>query len=240
MPNVFIENIQPAHDRISIIGPAHHHLIHVLRLQVNDHLNVLDNAGHIYETKISTLSKNSADCQIIRTAAVSALAYKLVLAQALIKGEKMDWLVQKATELGVSEILPLITERTQVKLSVADAVHKQVRWQSIAQAAAEQCERSDLPVISKPVALKGYQPGKSANELSLLCAARSQAEKLQSNTLPGSPGKITIFVGPEGGFSAEEENTLIDNGCRPISLGSNILRAETAAIACLSQLNLFL
>ncbi|MFC1478170.1 16S rRNA (uracil(1498)-N(3))-methyltransferase [Candidatus Margulisiibacteriota bacterium] len=236
MPNIFVnpENIKA--DNITLAGEDFNHIVRVLRMKTGEDLNVLDNRGHIYRTKITAIDKKQAVCSIKEVIDVPPSPYKVILAQALIKGEKMDWLIQKGTELGVSTIIPLASERAVVKLSGKDTSKKVERWQKIAKSAAEQCERVDLPVIEAPVTLHNLEIPEGTT--SFVGVARGNAPMLSA--IPQSafrnPHSAVLFaVGPEGGFTPDEETLLQKKGCRPLSLAPNILRAETAAVAFLAQ-----
>ncbi|MFH1429667.1 MAG: 16S rRNA (uracil(1498)-N(3))-methyltransferase [Candidatus Margulisiibacteriota bacterium] len=256
MPNIFVNPEHIKEGQITLTGEDYNHIVRVLRMKTGDDLNVLDNHGHQYRTQIISADKNSAVCLIEEVIIVPPSPFKIILAQAIIKGEKMDWLIQKATELGVSTIVPLITERTVVKLSAKDTPHKLERWQKIVKNAAEQCERPDLPVIEAPTTIQNLIipegttafVGMARGDAPMLRVYLSPLTKQSgSEDSPGCPESsirgvrsLLFAAGPEGGFTPDEKELLQKKGCKPLSLAPNILRAETAALAFLAQLQMFL
>ena len=158
-------------------------------------------------------------------------APRLRLAQALLKGEKMDWVIQKATELGVSEIIPLQSRHTIVQLRPERLDAQLARWQRIALEAAQQSEQWHLPVIAQPQTLTACLTSHPAPALSLILTERREGQSLDSIELPeGDNESMLVLVGPEGGWSKEEVAQAEQAGCTMMTLGPHILRAETAAI----------
>ena len=255
-PNIFVSPQAIVDGTVAISDSQHHHLAHVLRLHEGDNLNVLDNQGHLFKTVIEKISKTQTICKILEIIsqkaplspintlnALNPSNRKTVLAQAIIKGEKMDWVVQKATELGVSEIVPLFTKNTVVRIDQKDVSKKVERWQAIAQGAAEQCERWDIPVVREPVKLEDLAIADGAQ--GYYGAVVRGEDHLNLNAGPLNPPKgglefnpspithdssLILVIGPEGGLSSDEEVLLTEKGFKPVSLSSNVLRAETAAI----------
>jgi 16S rRNA (uracil1498-N3)-methyltransferase len=158
----------------------------------------------------------------------------MVLAQALCSSEKMDWIVQKATELGVSEIYPLQTERSVAKLQGVRAEKRTEHWQSVAIAACEQCGRNDLPLIHPPQPLVGWVQSRRQVQESQFIFLPGGATQLNSQAKP--IGGVALLIGPEGGFSADEASIAQQMNFLPILLGPRVLRTETAALAGLSAL----
>jgi len=245
MANIFVNPEYIQADTVLLTGTDHHHVTRVLRLKAGDALTVLDNAGHLYSSEITHISKSQTQCRVLEVITKTRSGPEIILAQGLIKGEKMDWVVQKATELGVSVIVPLLTERAVVKLRSNDITKKVNRWQAIAKSAAQQCERFDLPVIQPPIALD--QLTVPEDSLGFVGVARGVVPSLASyiprgvgeDANPCLHSSLLFAIGPEGGFTPDEEKILQERGCRPISLAPYILRAETAAVAALSQVQLF-
>jgi len=150
--------------------------------------------------------------------------------------ERMDWLVEKATELGVASLQPLLAERSVLRLAGERAQKKQAHWQAVAVAACEQCGRNRVPVVHevRPLAewLKGHGGGAQGLLLSLREGARSMTARA------GGAGELTLLSGPEGGLTAAEEDTALAHGFEPVSLGTRTLRAETAPLAALAVLTM--
>lgn len=204
-----------------------HYLQSVLRLVEGDTLEVIDGKGKAYKAVISSIRKRDVHLDITSELPVDAeSAARIILCQGILKGEKMDLVVQKATELGAAEIIPLITERCLVKKT-----RKVGRWEKIAEEAAEQCGRAVIPTVHEPVPL---------NELS----RRGRMDGFVfweggGSPLSGAdPARETVYllVGPEGGFTTAEVKTAEDYGLVRTTLGKRILRADTAAIVAVALL----
>ena len=154
----------------------------------------------------------------------------LHLAQSLSKGDKMEWIIQKTVELGVTSITPLLTDRSVIRLDDSRLIKKQAQWQAIAISACEQSGRNQLPLIHTPMTLALYL-NQSQPQTRLLLHPDAPAI---SETLPD--GDITLLIGPEGGFNEEEVRLAMNHGCQGLRLGPRVLRTETAAIAAISVL----
>ena len=146
----------------------------------------------------------------------------------------MDWIIEKAVELGASKILPLAAQRSVVRLNADRAEKRLARWQTIVTAASEQCGRNTLMEISEPVAFNTFV--ENSGGLRVMFTPRT-TETLSGWARKQAPQAITIMIGPEGGFSPEEEELAIQNGVIPLSMGSRILRTETAGMAAISAIN---
>lgn len=160
---------------------------------------------------------------------------QITLFQAIPKGKRWEWILEKASELGVSTIIPLHTTRSVVKIPAARASQKLVRWQNIVATAARQCERAHIPQVAAPLSI---QEAIESNELDLhLVAHTRQDAPSPLRVLKSAPAPLRslgIWIGPEGGFTDQEFKTLQDAGAHPISLGPRILRADTAPIVALT------
>jgi 16S rRNA (uracil1498-N3)-methyltransferase len=154
-----------------------------------------------------------------------------MLGQAILKGERMEWVIQKATELGVQSIIPVQSRRSIVRLKPDRVEAQTARWQRIALEAAQQSEQWQVPTIASPCSLSSAKGGLSEHALTLILVERRDGiDTLGSIALPCSPtASILVLVGPEGGWTEEEIAAAQEAGCLPITLGRNILRAETAA-----------
>jgi 16S rRNA (uracil1498-N3)-methyltransferase len=161
----------------------------------------------------------------------------VILGQSVLKSEKMTWVIQKATELGVTHIVPLLTERVIPRLSSAQAKRHQDRWQRIALEAAQQSERWEVPTVSAPQPFGEFCVAKRPKELSLILVEREPRGPLNSIALPTQwENSLTLLVGPEGGWTEDELTEAEKSGYQKVSLGTRILRAETATMAALSIL----
>jgi 16S rRNA (uracil1498-N3)-methyltransferase len=230
MTRIFLDVTVHQKTSISISGEKAHYLSTVLRRRTGDSIIVTDRSGSSYAAGIRTITKNLATLEIGAPLLLETESpLEIILIQGLLKGEKMDLVVQKATELGVKKIVPVISERSQLR-----ETRKLSRWQKIAEEASRQCGRNKVPAITEPEAFgieirQGLPAGSSG------IIFWEQGGVPWSSSL-GTRGKkqMTICIGPEGGFSSDEVKTAEDLGFVIVSLGKRVLRAETAAIAALS------
>ncbi len=213
---------------------ASHHLARVLRAQVGNHLILFNGTGGEYAAVITRLDKKGVDVTITAfndREAESPL--HLCLAQGLARGEKMDFIIQKAVELGVQSIVPLVTERCNVRLDSEREEKRLQHWQSIAASACEQCGRNRLPDIMSPISLKDWLPQAKAD----LCFVLSpHVENKLADEKAVTPRSISLLIGPEGGLSDKEIKAAIDHGFLPLNLGPRVLRTETAPMAAIAIL----
>jgi len=226
-----------------------HHLSQVLRLRPGDEAVVFDGRGNQYRCRVTVANRSSAKLQVLEPAARTGESpLDLTLGQALAKGDKFDLIVQKATELGVTAIVPIITERSEVRLSLEQAERRAERWRRISLESVKQCGRSRLVEISSIVRLEDcFEQIRSADPSPELAAGgRGGTDSLIlfCNERGGSPmrdalaaavhRRVAVLVGPEGGWDDPELDTLHGEGCTPVSLGPRTLRMETAAIAAIT------
>jgi len=217
-----------------IRGEDAHHISKVLRLKAGNMLELLDGENNRYQARIEQVNKNEIICQIIKTEKIQFHPkVNITLAQCLPKQAKMDLIIQKATELGVHEIIPVASERSIAK---AD---KQTRWQKIATQASQQSGRSYIPGINKLMKFKEIIKASANFDLALIPWELEQDKSLKSiiANQPNLPKKILVIIGPEGGFSHQEASAAKNSNIIPVSLGKNILRTETAGLAILAMLN---
>ncbi|CCQ94323.1 Ribosomal RNA small subunit methyltransferase E [[Clostridium] ultunense Esp] len=213
-----------------------HHILHVMRFQVGDKVIVGDGQERAYLVELTSLSQKKGEGIILEPLYEEReLPVKVTLAQGLAKGEKMDWIIQKATELGVFAILPFTSSRTIVKLDKTKAQERILRWQRIAKEAAEQCHRTHLPQILPPVPYEKLLQMAQGYDFSFIPYEKEGSRSLFPfvERIPVNR-RILVVIGPEGGFSEEEVQRAEKAGIYPVSLGKRILRTETAAIVALS------
>lgn len=224
---------------VSVTGDLLRHLRDSLRIGVGETILVADGEDRRYRTEITAITKQSMTGRVIDVIhRPSQRAPTLTLGQALLKGEKMDWVIQKASELGVQTIIPIQSRQSIVQLK-ADRIETQIaRWQRIALEAAQQSEQWHIPTVTRPLSLSSCTTQTPADSLALiLTERRGQISTLASIALPTSPGaSIIVLVGPEGGWTREETATAEETGCIPITLGPKILRAETATMIAIGIL----
>jgi 16S rRNA (uracil1498-N3)-methyltransferase len=217
------------------------HLRDVLRLQIGDEIYVFDGAGREFHCAIGTIGKDSTQLKVIAEVEPPhpESPLHLTLAIALLKGEKFDLVVQKATELGVKRIVPLASERADVRLRDAEDTKRRVtRWQRIALEAAKQSGRATVPEVTTPLifsSLPTLTDSRSATRL-MFSEREGQSLLAGANLTEGQPEEIVALVGPEGGWTNEEIDLAGQHGWKIVTLGGRTLRAETAAIVVLSLL----
>jgi 16S rRNA (uracil1498-N3)-methyltransferase len=207
----------------------------VLRLRTGEPAVLFNGRGGEHEARIVEGRRPRVRVQVGAWHAIEREApLAVTLVQGVSSGEKMDFTVQKATELGAAAIQPLLGEKSVVRLSAARAQAKLEHWRRIAISACEQCGRNRLPAIAAPLNVAEFcrQPGGG-----LLLLLSPLAERGLREALVPAPRALTIAAGPEGGFSAEEENLLAAAGFSPVRLGPRVLRTETAALAALAAIN---
>jgi 16S rRNA (uracil1498-N3)-methyltransferase len=221
--------------KIQLRGGRFHHLVHVLRLRVGDAIEVFDGRGRTFKAQVSSVERTSAEISLGSPAAESS-ERQITLVQALPKAEKMEWIIQKGTELGAAAFAPVRSARTVVKLAGAKAEQRVQRWRTIAEEAARQCGRSDVPAISPIEQIEARVQALSPN---VRCYVLDEEESALSLAQAFSPAladrsPIALVIGPEGGFERREIESMVRLGALTASLGKNKLRTETAAIAALA------
>lgn len=210
------------------------HAHDVLRLGAGDELFVFDGEGHEYRGVIAELTSRSATLNVLEqiqpTSPESSLHF--ILAVALLKGEKFDLVVQKATELGVTRLTPLITARADVRIrEPADARRKADRWARIAFESAKQCGRAQLMLVDPPMNLDEFFRSITDVQMKLTYTARDGDPHADLARTDVKNARIAAMVGPEGGWTDDELKQASAHACKIVTLGGRILRAETAAIA---------
>jgi 16S rRNA (uracil1498-N3)-methyltransferase len=236
MPRFFVFPEQVKEGRVTITGPDVVHIVKVLRLGIGDPLTVLDGRGKVYEALIEQAGREAVICTIIKESeAKGPTAVRIALVQGLPKGDKMDLIVQKATELGVYKFVPLVCDRSVVKLLGDKPQRRAERWQRIAREAAKQCRRPDVPEVLPPVGWEEALAGMPENVNALIPWEEENQKSLKKILGESEPqGDVYVFIGPEGGFTAAEVELACSHGVRPVTLGKRILRTETAGLAVLA------
>ena len=225
----------PLSTNFELPAAAAHHASRVLRLRVGDAVQIFDGIGNALDATINEISGKHVVLGNLQTCmAQQESGLRIVLAQAMCSSDKMDWIVQKATELGASEILPVQTQRSVAKLSGARAEKRTEHWRSVAVSACEQCGRNDLPLIHAPQELDTWLLTMRAAPGSKFILLPGGATQLQAQPKPQN--SATLLIGPEGGFSTDEASVAQQMGFAPVLLGPRVLRTETAAIAGISAL----
>lgn len=235
MPRFYYPPPMPFSGSLDLPPDAAHHASSVLRLRPGDTVDIFDGIGNECRGLIAVLSgKRVTVADIIATGIRRESPLNAVLAQALSSSDKMDWIIQKSTELGVTEIQPLATERSIAKLSAERTSKRLEHWQQVAISACEQCGRNVLPKIHSPLDIMVWlQQTKTMPDTKYILLPEGTAS-LQDQAEP--QGNIVLLIGAEGGFSQAESTTALNCGFTPIRLGARVMRTETAAIAGLAVL----
>jgi 16S rRNA (uracil1498-N3)-methyltransferase len=212
-----------------------HHVAHVLRLEPGDTVTLFDGRGVAYDAAISKCARGAVSVQVrIRRDEDRESPLQVTLAQAVSSGERMDYTIQKAVELGIYAIQPLMAERCVVRLSGERAEKRVAHWQSVVAAACEQCGRNRVPEVRPLLSLRGWLDGAAAEDGVRLLLAPDGTVMLRE--LPRPSSMVTVLAGPEGGFTAIEAADALRFGFQPLRLGPRVLRTETAAVALLAAM----
>ena len=231
IPRIFTDSPLAVGSQSQLDDNAANHVGRVLRMQAGQALLLFNGDGHDYHATITEAGKKHVLVAVTEAAGNETESpLRVVLAQTLSKGDRMDYAVQKAVEMGVSEIVPLTTERCDVKLK-GDREDKRLRhWQQVAISAAEQCGRARVPEIQPVMTVQQWLEHARACDLRLVLHHRTERSL---NTLE-KPSSIALMIGPEGGLTAEEIALAEDNGFLPVALGPQVMRTETAPVAAIA------
>lgn len=233
---------QPAALRLT--GAEAHHARNVLRMQPGDKAVLFNGGGREITAEVASVSGREVVMRKLHEGSTPPLRCRITLAQAIPKGKNMDLIVQKAVEIGAARIVPIVSDRTIVRLDAEDTAQKQGKWQTVAIEAAKQCGQNWLPEVQTPCTLAQFFGEGHSFDLQLIGSLQSDALHLKQILADystahegGRPTSALMLIGPEGDFTPAELNLARSLGCRPITLGPIILRVETAAIYCLSVLS---
>lgn len=226
-----------------LTGREAHHAVRVLRVRRGDRVTVLDGAGSEFLCVIQDCDPDNIQLVVVQKKSIPPLPCQITLLQALPKGRIFESIIQKATELGVHRILPLLSERVVAHFGDEDGLQKRDKWQQVAIEAIKQCGGVWLPEIEAPVTPAQFLAGKKPVELSLIASLRSDRRhprecfRVFQSEHGRMPRSVCIWIGPEGDFTPAEVRAIQSAGALPISLGKLVLRVETAAVYCLSIIN---
>jgi 16S rRNA (uracil1498-N3)-methyltransferase len=236
MPVFFIEPEAVQHDRIVVTGSLAHHLIESLRVQPGEELWLGISRGPRYRAHVLHAEPGRLTAKILFTSnPPTPSCPAITVGLGLIKNEHMDWAIQKATELGVTRLVPLTTTRSVIRMPPERIPHRTARWQTIAHEAAQQSMRWEIPEVTAPVSLEKWCERERKTACRLLLWENPQGRPL-GESLRGKPcpESIAIGIGPEGGFDAQEVIQAEHYGFEKVSLGSRILRTESALLTALA------
>jgi len=239
MQHFFVSPEQVREEKIYVEGSDVNHMKNVLRMKTGEELTIGDGDGWLYVCVVESYEEDMAVLKILeKKKDESELPSKIYLFQGLPKSDKMEWIIQKAVELGVHQVIPVATKRAVVRLEGKKEVNKQRRWQAISESAAKQSKRMYVPEVSHVMSFK--EALAYAKNLDVILLPYERAKGMQEtkaiiNSI--KPGQsIGIFIGPEGGFDEKEVEQSMDEGAKAITLGKRILRTETAGLTVLSVL----
>lgn len=234
MPRFYCPQPLAAGTQVDLPEAVAHHLF-VVRMQAGDEVTLFNGEGGEYTARLASVEKRRASATVEAFVAREAeLPYAVTLAQGLPEGAKMDWIVEKAVEMGVACVQPLAAQRSVVRLSAERAGKRQAHWQAVAVAASEQSGRNRVMQVAAPADFSAWI-GSPAAGTRVLLSPRG-GESLAHWARRTSPQPVCLLIGPEGGFNEREEAAAIDAGALALSVGPRILRTETAGIAALAML----
>ncbi|MBD3427256.1 MAG: 16S rRNA (uracil(1498)-N(3))-methyltransferase [Candidatus Omnitrophica bacterium] len=240
MSRFFVSPQKVRDNKILIDGEEAHHILDVMRMQDGDNVTVFDGTGNEYSGFIENSDRAAGrlTVRIVRTDKPSARRMpRVTLAQAIPKKSKMDYIVEKATELGVNRIIPLVTKRTIVRPDDRRRAKKVDRWKKLAVEAAKQCGRTDVPEIEQITQFSDMVSRMDQYDLVLFASLRDDTIPLRQSLEGFKNGDILVFIGPEGDFTPEEAEMACAGNCRFVSLGDRVLKSDTAGLALLSVLD---
>ncbi len=239
MPRFFVDSASVIDGHATIMGDDAHHISRSLRMRPGEELTLCDGKGCDYHCSIISISDRAVECEVVSEEQnLSEPPYRAAVYQALAKGDRFDTVIQKAVECGAVKIIPVMTKRCTVKLDSSDFPKKCARWCKIAEEAAKQCGRGIIPQVEYPITFDKMMEELKTYDIPLFCyEAGTYPIKKALASAPSPECDVAIVIGPEGGFAAEEAESVRNSGVIPVSLGRRILRTESAApfvLACVS------
>lgn len=220
--------------KLEVSGAPAHHALHVLRIRLGAEIIVFNGLGGEYPATVNACAKRSLQLVLGDWSPIERESpLQVILVQAVSSGDKMDYTIQKAVELGVSCIQPVLSQRSVAKLQAERAIKRRQHWQGVVVAACEQCGRNRLPQVEPVCSLAQFLANPSPSPIRWLLSPED-GQALSANPKPSAA--IELLVGPEGGLSAEEQRLAQQQGFQVQSLGPRVLRTETAALAALAAI----
>jgi 16S rRNA (uracil1498-N3)-methyltransferase len=233
VPRFFIDERLRAGGSCSLGENAAHHAVHVLRVRAGDEITLFDGRGGEYGARVAAIERRRVLLDVLQHRAIEREApLRVVLVQGLSSGERMDFTIRKAVELGVAEIRPVLAAASVARPKGERAAARHAHWQKVAISACEQCGRNRVPAVLPLIAAIDYRD--AAGALKVLLSPRAE---LRFSKVLKKPADVVIAAGPEAGFNGDEERAFLDAGFVPASLGPRVLRTETAALAALAALH---
>lgn len=239
-PRFYAPDLNPSLGETTLSAEESHHLVRVMRLVAGDAVALFDGRGLEFEGRVARIDRNRTVVSLERPIVTPpAPAVPTTLVQAVLKGDKMDGVVRDATMVGVSRVIPVVTERTLVKMSSLERAHARERWQRVAVSSAKQCRRAALPAIDSPRNFLDWlkTPAEGRRMFLVEPSADDGVALPLREALSGDPAAIACAVGPEGGWTVEEQETAAAAGCTLASLGPMTLRADAVGLVALSLIH---
>jgi 16S rRNA (uracil1498-N3)-methyltransferase len=230
----FFPSSLPSGGEVPLPETLAHHAARVLRLQDGDPVVLFDGRGGEHDARLVVRGKHWFATLLGQRPCERESPLGLVLVQGLASGDKMDWVVQKATELGVQAVVPLAAARSVLKLSAERAGRRLAHWQQVAVASCEQCGRNRVPAVRPLATLGAYLS--AAQPVRKLVLAPAGGKPLGEIAMPGAGEEVHLLIGPEGGWTDEELALCLKAGAEPLSLGPRVLRTETAGLAAVAAM----
>jgi 16S rRNA (uracil1498-N3)-methyltransferase len=235
LSRVYVEAPLAAGERATLTGDAANHIARVLRSRVGDPLTLFDGRGGEYQAHVAELSGAKVIAEVGEHHAIEReSSLDITLLQGIARSDRMDAIVQKATELGVTRIVPVATERSVVRLAREIAHRKHAHWLAVAIAACEQCGRNRLPEVAQPQTLPTAIRDEASSPRQYILLA--PGGRIALSTVAANEEPITLLIGPEGGLSAAEVELALKSGFIACRVGPRILRTETASLAAIAAL----
>jgi 16S rRNA (uracil1498-N3)-methyltransferase len=231
---IFCEGPLTVGGEVKLPAAGAYHVARVLRMREGAPLILFDGTGGEYQAEITGVNGDAVSARLMhQTPGTAESPLKVTLVQGVSRSERMDWTLQKATELGVTSIAPVLSARSVVRLDEKQAAKKQAHWQAIVIGACEQCGRTRVPNVATPLSLRDYFANVKKEGLRLVLSPSAPGSLAGLASLPN---KVELLIGPEGGLDDEELNAARTAGFTPVRLGPRVLRTETAAVVALSVL----
>jgi 16S rRNA (uracil1498-N3)-methyltransferase len=231
---IFVDKLKMKNGMVVVTGPNHKYIVSVLRKEAGDRVDLIDGKGYLYRCVISSVKGKELYLQVMDVVHhPEEKRPRVTLFVSPIKGPRMDWLVEKATELGVERIVPTLFKRTVVKTPEGRS-SKSERWRKISIEASRQCGRCSIPELLEPIPLRGIVQYVDGCKHRWMLHEKERKRHLRDVLGPKVSGEICVAVGPEGGFEDAEAAWLKEQGFLPLTLGENILRTETTPLVVLA------
>ena len=233
MPRFYVDAPLRAGSSVLLAEDSAHHAVHVLRVRTGEDVTLFNGRGGEFAARIASIERLRVLCDVLEHRAIEREApLRLVLVQGVSSGERMDFTVRKAVELGVAEIQPVLAHASVARPKGERAAARHQHWQKVAISACEQCGRNRIPTVHPLVDAARYSGGEGGRIL-----LSPSAELRFSQACKAGEPAFTIAAGPEAGFNAEEERAFLDAGFVPARIGPRVLRTETAGLAALAAVN---